>query len=411
MFSEAIPGAAVNGVEITMLMTVGFIVLQAIRDRRNPFSGSLTLMLLSVMMGLVAVYLALGIVRGGDTTKALWEVRPYFYLLVCLVLASTLLTDMRSVRPLLWILVAGATVKAAYGLAVWVSVRGVEPRPEAVLAHEESLVFGAVVMLAAALWLFGVSGKLRVATTLLLPIVLLGVLVNNRRVAWLVLALGMLVLVLVVAVRSPHNRPKIAAAAVLSALGFAIYLPLYWDKGGALAQPARAVRSEVSPDLRDERSNQYREAEDQNLLNFIASTRSTGLGFGVPLDYEGLVDLTGTAELLRFVPHNNVLYVWMRTGFVGMVVFILAVASAAGSAARLARSAVSDEVAAFGAIVAAAVMGYAAMGLLDLGFFWFRIAVFMGVLFGAVDALTRSSKRCGDAAVLDSRVQPQSLRS
>ena len=47
----------------------------------------------------------------------------------------------------------------------------------------------------------------------------------------------------------------------------AVYFPLYWNKtgGGTLSQPARAVRSTVSPDPRDESSNLYREQENANL--------------------------------------------------------------------------------------------------------------------------------------------------
>jgi hypothetical protein len=289
---------------------------------------------------------------------------------------------------MLWILVVGAGFKAAYGVYLWTTIRNLDPRPERVLAHEESFFFGLFIFATVGMWLFGVRGKLRTVATLLLPIVVFAAMANSRRAAWLILGVGLLVMLVTAAVRLPHRRKPILAVFVIGAVAAAIYIPAFWNSSGTIAQPARAVRSQISPDPRDELSNQYREIETYNLLVRIGEKRSTGLGFGIPITYTGLVDLSDTNPLIRFVPHNTVLYVWMRMGFVGMVLLTLLIAYGAMSASRLS-GARSHEVAFVGALAASATVAYAAMGTVDYGFFWFRNAIMLGILLGVVDSLLR----------------------
>ena len=145
----------------------------------------------------------------------------------------------------------------------------------------------------------------------------------------------------------------------------------------------------VAPDDRDESSNQYRDIENFNVQSMISAAHSTGAGFGQRINYFGLVDLTETATMLEYVPHNGVLYLWLRMGILGVATFAVFVAQAVISAVRLAGSRRRDA-AMVGAITASVLFGYVAMGGTDMGFFWFRNALAMGLLIGAVDGLTRA---------------------
>jgi hypothetical protein len=96
--------------------------------------------------------------------------------------------------------------------------------------------------------------------------------------------------------------------------------------------------------------------------------------------------------MLRYVPHDGVYWIWMRMGLVGQGVFLLVIAEAVIAACRL--SAAADrETALLGALVACALLGYVVMGQKDLGFYWFRIALCMGVLIGAVEARAGQLRR------------------
>ena len=141
VFHGVLPGGF-NLAEVLLLLTVVIVVMQAVQRRQAWLHRSALARWLAAVLGVVVIFFVLGVSRGGEIKIALWEVRPYFYLAACFILASSLINDFAGVRPLLWILVVGSGVKAAYGLTIFLSVRHVQPRPEAVLAHEESFFSG-----------------------------------------------------------------------------------------------------------------------------------------------------------------------------------------------------------------------------------------------------------------------------
>lgn len=389
-FVGVLPGA-VSPAELFMALILLVVVLHAAVRRKRWIHRSPVLTSLCVVLGFVVVYAILGLSRGGSMTPMVWELRPFAYLCIAYLLSASLLTTFADVRPFLWVLVLGTSAKALYGLVIFMSVRHVTPPPEAVLAHEESYFFGLYIIATLAMWLFRFRDPIRWAATALFPVVMTCNLVNSRRTAWLILIVGVAVLMVVALVRLEAHRRAITAVLVAVGVGSAIYFPLFWSQEGALAQPARAIRSAAEPDQRDASSNSYREIENENLRYYIAESNSMGVGFGREIHYIDLVDLTTVAPMLAYVPHNGVLYLWWRMGLAGLAAFTVFLCQGVISAARLSGSR-RPEVAMVGAVVSAMIFGYVGMGAVDLGFWWFRIAIMAGVLLGIVDGLARGMR-------------------
>jgi hypothetical protein len=214
-------------------------------------------------------------------------------------------------------------------------------------------------------------------------------LANNRRTAWVVIGAGVLVLTAIglVCLRD-RRRVLIRTMMVVLAIS-AVYFPLYWNKNGGLAQPARALHTLVSPDSRDAASDLYRVQEDANLKLNIREGGLLGRGFGVPIDYAlPIVNIKGIDPLIAYVPHNGVYYVLMRMGLLGGIAFWSLLAAGIIAGCRLAKS-VDRELAVVGALVACALVGYAYEGSLDQGFFFYRIAFVTGALLGLAEAARR----------------------
>jgi hypothetical protein len=266
------------------------------------------------------------------------------------------------------------------------------PKPEAVLGHEEAYIFGVFILLVAALWLFGVRGRLRKTATWLLPLVIAADLANNRRAAWLVLGGGLIVLVVIGYCALPSRRRALNRGALVLAAFSAVYLPAYWNKTGGLAQPARAIHSQISPDPRDAASNLYRFQENANLKYNIHLGGLLGRGFGVPIDYAlPIVDISNVDPNIKYVPHNGILYIAMRMGVLGMLAFWALLGSAIIAGCRLAR-AVDRELAVIGALIASTLVGYALLGSVDQGFFFYRVALITGTLLGLAEAARRMNR-------------------
>jgi O-antigen ligase/polysaccharide polymerase Wzy-like membrane protein len=390
-FHAVSAGSGLTPAEVFLALVVAIWLLQTVQRRERLHHPTVLGRQIAWLCGITLLYLVVGIARHGLFKIAMWEIRPFFYLALTYLLAASLLTRTETIRAILWIMVIGSGAKAVYGITIWYSIRHVQPRPEAVLAHEESFFFGLVAILTLGLWVFHIRGRLRVVATTLLPVVLLADMVNSRRTAWAILGTASVVMLVICYVRRPERRKVLRRVALVILAGSAVYLPAFWHKDGTLAQPARAIRSEVAPDARDKESNQYRTVEDANLLLNIQAKHSTGKGFGLPIDYIiGMVDLHSSIRAIAYIPHNGVLYVWMRMGVLGELLLWLVIMHGVVAACRLTGHA-DNETALFAALVVCASVAWVIMGDKDMGFTWFRIVLLMGVFFGAVEARTRVS--------------------
>jgi O-antigen ligase len=105
-----------------------------------------------------------------------------------------------------------------------------------------------------------------------------------------------------------------------------------------------------------------------------------------------LADLTAVDSMIAYVPHNGVLYVWMRMGLPGEVMLWLLVAAAIAAGTRASRS-TDPQVQVLGALVACTTVGWLIMGYTDMGFWWFRLALAFGCLLGLLEAAVVRAER------------------
>ncbi len=189
---------------------------------------------------------------------------------------------------------------------------------EAAFSHEGSVVMGIGVVLGAIVFL---QDRQPLQTRLLLlgytAVLLLAMVATQRRAATLVLLVG----ALSVGVLLFRRRPMLVLAVSIPMLiGGTAYLGAYWNKEyGALAQPARAIRSQFDPTLRDESSDQYRTTEKYNIVETIRLNRVFGVGLGRPfIQFQPLPDLRSFWPLQQYTPHQNVLWLWLKFGVLGI---------------------------------------------------------------------------------------------
>ena len=361
----------------------------AVRDPpRSPVSVAVVCFLATVVLGV-----GIGLSTGGSAPVALTEVRPYLYLGLAYLITSSVITTRRAVQAVLWAVVLGSALKAFQGVYLFLSVRHLSPRPESVLGHEESLFFALFLVLTMALWLYDLPGPLRRAATAFAPVVVAADLANGRRTAWLILAVGLLVLIVTGIVSLPRRRGFLQRLAIVLLLFSAVYFPAYWNKTGGFAQPARAFRSAIAPDPRDAASNMYRLQEEANLRFNIQQAGPLGKGFGHPINYAlPIEDISDVDPYIVYVPHNGVFQLFLRIGILGAIAFWAMIGVAVITACRLARSP-DRELAIVGLLVACALPSYVLLGYNDQGFFYYRVAFVIGVLIGLAEACRRLRPR------------------
>jgi hypothetical protein len=391
-------GVYLNPLELTLVVVAVIWLMKAVANRTVRLPRSHLAAGFAIMLGIALLAEMHGLASRGDFKASLWELRPWVYVSAAYLLTTQLVTTRTAIRAVLWTFVIGTGFKSIQGVILLFATRHVIPRPESILAHEESVFFSLFIVLVAALWLYREKGRLRAVATAFLPTVIGADLGNTRRAAWLILGACLIALAVIVWVQIPDRRRVIKRVAVMTAVVSLVYIPIFWNHGGIVGQPARAIRAAVSPDARDRSSDRYRKLEDANLALAIKRSTPFGQGFGVPINYEiPIIDISGIDPSIKFIPHDGILYVWMRFGFPGELAFWWLIGSAMLAALWLARSR-DRQLALIGTLAVCAVIAYVLEGKYDLGLSWFRIALFTGILLGVMESARHLAERADDTA-------------
>jgi O-Antigen ligase len=380
-----VSGAIVLPIELIFLLALLVWVARAIAERHISLRPSPLGVAVALVLGAAVGAELVGLARGGVFNISLWELRPFVYVAVASVLASQLLEHRAAVQAVLWGMVLGTGLKGVVGAERTINSLSVYPRPESILEHDEAFFFSLYILVTVALWVFGQKGWLRTVATTLLPFVILADLGNNRRTAWIVLPVIMIALALVIYARGARRRLVVIVVGTVLALVSA-YIFAFHNSTALLGSPAHSIWSQFQPDPRDQASNLYRDLENRNLGIDIRSSPVVGQGFGLPIPHPVVgQDATEIDPLINFIPHNTVLYVWLRMGSPGAVAFWFMVGAAVVAACQLARRE-EKWFGLLGTVVLAAVIAWVLEGWLDKGIVSFRITILMGCLLGALGA-------------------------
>jgi hypothetical protein len=393
-------GVTLTPYELLLILALLIWLARGVADRRIRLRASPMGVGVMVLLGIAIAMELFGLARGGVFHISLWELRPFLYLAITYLLASQLLSKRAALEAVLWGVVIGTGLKGLEGAErVFTVVMVTTPRPDAILEHDESFFFSVFIVLTLVLWIYGKRGNLRRVATFFLPFVVAADLGNNRRAAWVMLPAMLIAVGVIAYTRMPERRKVIAwVMGVLLATSSA-YVLVYRNSTSLEGEPAHAVWSQFQPDPRDANSNLYRQLENANLAIDIKGAAFTGTGFGVPIAHPiPIFDASNIDPLINFIPHNNVLYVWLRLGTLGAIAFWWLIGAAIVAACRLARLPDRD-FGVLGTLAATVVMAYLVQGWLDVGITSFRIVTLVGCLLGAVAAAHRMAVREAEEAL------------
>ncbi len=213
-------------------------------------------------------------------------------------------------------------------------------------------------------------------------------LANQRRAAILALAVAAMLLLLTTAVVQPRRRRAVGAIVLALAVALPPYYLAYANKSGLLAEPARAIASAFKPDARDASSNLYRVYEDKDIMATMRTSPIIGYGYGkVMLTPYPLADISGSYIFWNVMPHDSILWVWMRLGTIGYLLLWCMIAAALIQAAQLARRLIDPHLQGIAVLVLLLIVQEVIFGYLDLQWANYRNLIVVGVLFAMLGTL------------------------
>jgi hypothetical protein len=268
-----------------------------------------------------------GQVRGGaDGSMALWQLDRVVYLPIVFLLFQAGLRGPRDHLDLAKIALAGATLRASQAVYVQWAVE-LEPNPytgEAMLeyatTHHDSMLFAwwAVILIAL---LIQRAGRTWIWWSVaLFPILIAGMIANQRRMVWVQIILVFITLYLATPT-NPMKRKLQKALLFLSPL-VAAYVAVGWNMTGAggVFAPVQTIRSSVDSEV--DASTLWRDIENFDLIFTVRQNPIFGTGYGH--GFMEVIPLPPVPYLLeRFIPHNSILGLWCYCGFVGYTAMTL----------------------------------------------------------------------------------------
>jgi len=215
----------------------------------------------------------------------------------------------------------------------------------------------------AALLIHRAGRKLGIVVLTLLPILVLGMLDNQRRMVW-VQILAVLAAIFLISGMTPVKR-KIIRAMLVSSPFLLLYVMLGWNRSTGFFKPVSTIRSAVDSDV--DASTMWRDVENFDLVWTLRQNPIFGTGYGHPfIEFIPLPPIDYMLEL--YIPHNSILGLWAYCGYVGYTGITLLWVAGVFFAVRAyhAASAPMDKAAAlasFGAILIYYLQCYGDMGL------------------------------------------------
>lgn len=305
-----------------------------------------------------------GLARGGDFRNSLWQFRQLFWLPLLGLLFGHAFRTAGARVALLRTLVAAAAVRAALGIYFYVAhVRPAGLRVDYVTTHSDSILAVVAMLVALAALIERPSFPHLLLNAALQPLLAVGLVVNNRRIALVALAAGLATLVLTGPARLRRGLAR--GLLVLVPLGL-FYVAAGWSSNATIFGPVRTLRTISSS---EDNSTKTRDIENFNLIRTLRARPILGSGFGHEYDEQVQADRVDQFfAQYRYIAHNSVLWLLSVSGAVGftMVWSTLAVMVLVSQRVHRRAAGFADRLTALGAfmaILAFVIQAWGDMGL------------------------------------------------
>jgi len=251
------------------------------------------------------------------------------------------------------------------------------PLPEYITTHDDSVVW-VVAMLILLLRLFVTkSSRERIGCLLFLALIAGAVQFNTRRLAWVSLAMGLIVFFLLMPPGSAKRRANRALFAILPIVG--LYVAIGWGRTERIFKPLQSFYTITS---QEDSSTKSRNVENLGLIHTASTGPLMGTGWGHEyLNVSDKYALGQWFKLWRYIPHNSVLGLFAFMGLLGFYGYWLTFPTGMFLNARLARMGNTPLARQLGLIGAVQMVVCVNQYFGDMGMFSYKVVYVMSTSF------------------------------
>lgn len=374
--SAHIPGMKFNGMQVLMMALFCIIGLRMLfgdktDGKQRPPAAAPLVQGCYVAIGALLCLWVYGIGRGGVINYSMLQMQTMLFMPVMTIFFAYAFKSRRDVRGVIITLLTVGYLRALLCLYYWLTVvrhqadGGQEGDGSYVTTHSDTILASVAVVICIVTVYQSPKMRSYLTAAFIVPVVFLGIVANNRRIAFVAIALGLFFSYLAanVPLRRRVHQTILAMLPVIL-----LYVAAGWNAHGKWAKPIQTLKSVTQ---QKDTSSATRDIENYNLLQTLKQNPITGSGYGHK--YHELVkayDISGIFEAYRYVPHNSILWFWSVGGVVGFTLFWLFLSIGVFMAARVCRFAENNTqrvaaMATLAAVIAYGVQCYGDMGLMS----------------------------------------------
>ncbi len=371
-YTLKVPGMKLFGIEALLgLLIVLVLVRGPLRSEARCARPAKGLVVFCMIAGAtVLAWAAYGIARGGNLSFSMLQFRPLLMAVSLPVLWGLCFRRHRSIHLVLGAFTIAAFVRACFGIYYWaVIVRHGVKGPVSlgsgtyVMTHSDTVLAVVVLITCIVMVYERPSVRAFLYSGVVFPVVMFGVIVNNRRLAIVALVMA-LFFIYIVADRFLRRRVHLTLAALAPV--FVMYVMAGWGSTAVWAKPVQTIKSVTEA---KDSSSQTRDVENYNLTVTMKRHPIAGSGFGHEyVEFVKMHDISDAFEGYRYVPHNSILGLFGFTGMFGFAGIWLAFLAGVFFAARTYRFARTEAerllcLVTVGGVVTHGVQSFGDMGL------------------------------------------------
>ena len=325
--SLRLTGIPITPMEIHLLLIVsGLLVRVVIHGAKKIHVIALKPMLIYAAVIIAGV--VYGLVKGGEFLPALWEVRAIFYLFFLALIVPRLVSNPQQIKVIIWLMVIGLSLRAvevihSYANTGW-ALGGLDAFGNPIDGfgnHEDAGFWATILAFTVGLSILKISSKLRTFLFVFAVPFFVAVIASGRRTFYAVIGNCIIVIFLLL---DKSIQKRILQTGWKIGLVFVFYLAIFWNSNSDFAGPAHSIKMSFGEDMEEAGgrylSNMYRKVEDHNLATSYRSQTLVGSGYGTKLTF--YMPLPLSWDMGFYSPHNQILGVFVKTGFVGFVFFL-----------------------------------------------------------------------------------------
>lgn len=269
-------------------------------------------------MGTTVIWLGIGVMRGGDSRAASWQV----YLMLAAPISGFAIaaTHTKTVhfRALAKVILAAGLYRAIMCLIFYFGyARSLDPFPPHMTTHSDTVLWVVCMAIIIVAYLEQDAKPVKTLTFLGGPLILAAIHFNNRRLAWVSFVGSLVALYFLIPPSVAKRRLKRMALACIPLLG--LYVAVGWGRPEKIFKPLASLSSVSSkPDA----STLARNVENLSLIATASYSPLTGSGWGHKyVELSNKYTIEGSFDLWPYIPHNSILGLFGYTGYLGFLGF------------------------------------------------------------------------------------------